>query len=143
MMVILLFTCKRLTVLVEGLDENPFDDTDRWNWWPAAMLFLLEKLVPEPLVFDTFGCGVWNPLGRDGGGGTKDPVDFFLNVNLTKNLLINNCNNNIILWKADGHRRAIYVPIYVCLYPSSAHSFDPIVMKLGMDTPLDPGNVMG
>ena len=28
--------------------------------------------------------------------------------------------------------------MYVCLYPSSAHSFDPIVMKLGMDTPWDP-----
>ena len=33
--------------------------------------------------------------------------------------------------------------IYVCLYPSSAHSFDPIVMKLGMDTPWDPESVMG
>ena len=32
---------------------------------------------------------------------------------------------------------------YVCLYPSSAHSFDPIGMKLGMDTPWDPGSVMG
>ena len=28
----------------------------------------------------------------------------------------------------------MYLSMYVCLYPSSAHSFDPIVMKLGMDT---------
>ena len=26
----------------------------------------------------------------------------------------------------------------VCVYPSSAHSFGPISMKLGMDTLLDP-----
>ena len=33
--------------------------------------------------------------------------------------------------------------MYVCMYSSSAHSFDPIVMKLGMDTPWDPRSVMG
>ena len=33
--------------------------------------------------------------------------------------------------------------MYVCMYPSSANSFDPIMMKLGMDTPWDFGSVMG
>ena len=32
------------------------------------------------------------------------------------------------------------VRMYVCMFdPSSAHSFDLIVMKLGMDIPWDPG----
>ena len=31
----------------------------------------------------------------------------------------------------------------VYMYPSSAHSFGPISMKLGMDTPWDPGSDMG
>ena len=33
--------------------------------------------------------------------------------------------------------------MYLCMYPFSAHSFGPIGMKLGMDTPWDPGSVMG
>ena len=33
--------------------------------------------------------------------------------------------------------------MYVCMYPSSAHSFGPIGMKLGMDIPWDPGSVIG
>ena len=37
----------------------------------------------------------------------------------------------------------MYVCMYVCMYPSSADSFGPIGMKLGMDTPWDPGSVIG
>ena len=33
--------------------------------------------------------------------------------------------------------------MYLCMYPSSAHSFGPISMKLGMDIPWDPGSVIG
>ena len=33
----------------------------------------------------------------------------------------------------------MYLSMYVCLYPSSALSFDPIMMK-HMDTPWDPGS---
>ena len=57
-----------------------------------------------------------------------------MNVTLAvKDLII---NNHIM----KGRRsRTIYVAMYVCMYPSSAHSFDPIVMKLGMDTPWDAG----
>ena len=36
-----------------------------------------------------------------------------------------------------------YLCTYVCMYPSSAHSFGPIGMKLGMDIPWDPGSVIG
>ena len=35
------------------------------------------------------------------------------------------------------------VCLFVCVHPSSAHSFSPIGMKLGMDTPWDPGSDMG
>ena len=38
---------------------------------------------------------------------------------------------------------ALSVCLFVCLYPSSAHSFSPIGMKLGMDTPWDPAGDMG
>ena len=38
---------------------------------------------------------------------------------------------------------SIYVCTYLCMYPSSAHSFGPIGMKLGMDIPWDPGSVIG
>ena len=34
------------------------------------------------------------------------------------------------------------VRLSVCRYPSSAHSFSPISMKLGMDTPWDPAGDM-
>ena len=37
----------------------------------------------------------------------------------------------------------IKIALSVCLYPSSAHSFSPIGMKLGMDTPWDPAGDMG
>ena len=35
------------------------------------------------------------------------------------------------------------VCLCVCMYPSSAHSFGTIGMKLGMDTPWEPGSDMG
>ena len=38
---------------------------------------------------------------------------------------------------------ALSVCLFVCLYPSSTHSFSPIGMKLGMDTPWDPAGDMG
>ena len=38
---------------------------------------------------------------------------------------------------------ALSVCLFVCLYPSSAQSFSPIGMKLGMDTPWDPAGDMG
>ena len=40
-------------------------------------------------------------------------------------------------------KEGLSVCLCVCMYPSSAHSFGPIGMKLGMDTPWDPGSDMG
>ena len=40
-------------------------------------------------------------------------------------------------------KEGLSVCLSVCMYPSIAHSFGPIGMKLGMDTPWDPGNDMG
>ena len=45
-------------------------------------------------------------------------------------------------WKNLYNKRRT-VCVCVCMYPSSAHSFGPIGMKLGMDTPWDPGSDMG
>ena len=43
----------------------------------------------------------------------------------------------------DLYNKRRTVCVCVCMYPSSAHSFGPIGMKLGMDTPWDPGSDMG
>ena len=40
-------------------------------------------------------------------------------------------------------KEGLFVCVTVCMSPSSAHSFGPIGMKLGMDTPWDPGRDMG
>ena len=56
---------------------------------------------------------------------------------------------NILLIKSYYERATVtdglsmYLSFYECLYPSSAHSFDLIVMKLGMNTHWDPRSVMG
>ena len=42
-----------------------------------------------------------------------------------------------------GRFVCLSVCLSVCVYPFSAHCFSPIGMKLGMDTPWDPGGVMG
>ena len=41
-----------------------------------------------------------------------------------------------------GRFVCLSVCLFVCLYPSSAHSFGPIGVKFGMDTPWDPGSDM-
>ena len=49
-----------------------------------------------------------------------------------------NKDNNDNLYIING---GLSLCLYLC--PSSAHSFGPIRMKLGMDTPKDPGNDTG
>ena len=51
-----------------------------------------------------------------------------------------NASCNIIIYII---KEGLSVCLCVCMYPSSAHSFDPIGMKLGMDTPWDTGSDVG
>ena len=42
-------------------------------------------------------------------------------------------------WQIYMIKGGLCVCLSVCMYPSSAHSFGPMGMKLGMDNPWDPG----
>ena len=71
-------------------------------------------------------------------------------MNLKSPLAAFSVENYFFIVKQTNHHimkgrrsRTDYVPMYVCMYPSCAHSFGPIGMKLGMDTPWDPGSVIG